>query len=274
MNTADFDGDGVVDSHDLYPTDPNESADSDGDGIADNSDQFPNDASNGVNGEWIHCAYEFGTCSIQGPFTMRYGANGQYVYTDVMDSFECTNSVFGDPAPFVFKSCAYLLSDTTDFDGDGVPDNEDLYPLDPNESADTDGDGIADNTDLFPYDATNGSSSGWVYCSAESVDCHVPQLSLVRYGANTRSAYAEVTSTISCSNSVFGDPIPNVHKQCEYQLVTDTDGDTIADHMDNCPVIANTDQADIDGDKQGDACDGINNAPTWGNFSWGQAIWQ
>lgn len=35
----------------------------------------------------------------------------------------------------------------------------------------------------------------------------------------------------------------------------DDDNDTIADYLDNCPATANTDQADLDGDNQGDACD-------------------
>lgn len=35
----------------------------------------------------------------------------------------------------------------------------------------------------------------------------------------------------------------------------DTDGDTIADSIDNCPDVANTDQLDADGDQKGDACD-------------------
>jgi hypothetical protein len=35
----------------------------------------------------------------------------------------------------------------------------------------------------------------------------------------------------------------------------DTDGDGFLDHMDNCPLIANPDQADADHDGQGDACD-------------------
>lgn len=39
----DSDGDGVVDSLDAFPNDPNETADSDGDGVGDNSDAFPND---------------------------------------------------------------------------------------------------------------------------------------------------------------------------------------------------------------------------------------
>ena len=43
--------------------------------------------------------------------------------------------------------------DDLDDDGDGVTDDKDFLPLDPNETQDTDGDGIGDNTDLFPNDA-------------------------------------------------------------------------------------------------------------------------
>lgn len=42
----------------------------------------------------------------------------------------------------------------TDTDGDGVPDPQDEFPLDPNESTDSDGDGIGDNQDAFPEDAS------------------------------------------------------------------------------------------------------------------------
>jgi hypothetical protein len=42
--------------------------------------------------------------------------------------------------------------DDADSDGDGVGDNGDLYPDDPNESADSDGDGVDDNADAFPDD--------------------------------------------------------------------------------------------------------------------------
>ncbi len=41
----DSDGDGVVDSEDAFPEDPNETLDTDGDGVGDNADAFPEDPS-------------------------------------------------------------------------------------------------------------------------------------------------------------------------------------------------------------------------------------
>ncbi|SHH97358.1 RICIN domain-containing protein [Ferrimonas marina] len=49
----DSDGDGVVDSLDPFPYDPDEWADSDGDGQGDNSDPFPLDAANDADGDGI-----------------------------------------------------------------------------------------------------------------------------------------------------------------------------------------------------------------------------
>ncbi len=46
-----------------------------------------------------------------------------------------------------------------DSDGDGVGDNSDVYPNDPNEWADSDGDGVGDNADTFPNDATEWADS-------------------------------------------------------------------------------------------------------------------
>ena len=40
--------------------------------------------------------------------------------------------------------------DAFDGDGDGVPDKDDAFPNDPDESKDTDGDGVGDNADLAP----------------------------------------------------------------------------------------------------------------------------
>jgi len=41
----------------------------------------------------------------------------------------------------------------------------------------------------------------------------------------------------------------------------DADGDGVPDAQDNCPAIANPDQADSDGDRPGDACDQCPDTP-------------
>jgi hypothetical protein len=46
-----------------------------------------------------------------------------------------------------------------DTDGDGVPDDEDAFPNDPDETEDTDGDGVGDNGDAFPNDPNESSDA-------------------------------------------------------------------------------------------------------------------
>ena len=46
-----------------------------------------------------------------------------------------------------------------------------------------------------------------------------------------------------------------VHASAVEAPVVDKDGDTVDDEYDNCPTISNEDQADMDGDGAGDACD-------------------
>ncbi|MDG1553759.1 MAG: thrombospondin type 3 repeat-containing protein, partial [Candidatus Thalassarchaeaceae archaeon] len=47
----------------------------------------------------------------------------------------------------------YDSNETIDFDNDGVGDNSDVFPNNPEEYLDSDGDGIGDNSDAFPYDS-------------------------------------------------------------------------------------------------------------------------
>lgn len=49
--------------------------------------------------------------------------------------------------------------------------------------------------------------------------------------------------------------------RAEYFPAADRDGDRIADARDNCPDVPNPDQADVDGNRLGDACDAGTLAP-------------
>jgi hypothetical protein len=51
LEDYDDDSDGVIDSQDMFPLNPDESFDSDGDGIGNNEDDFPNDKSESVDSD-------------------------------------------------------------------------------------------------------------------------------------------------------------------------------------------------------------------------------
>lgn len=117
-----------------------------------------------------------------------------------------------------------------DFDGDGVPDaNEVAYGSDPSK-VDTDTDGLADGVenknlnsvrDLGETDATNPDTD-----ADGLVD-----------GAEDTNRNGELDR---------GETDP---------LKADTDGDSVLDGDDNCPLDDNSRQGDWDFDSRGDACD-------------------
>ncbi|OED42758.1 hypothetical protein AB833_05330 [Chromatiales bacterium (ex Bugula neritina AB1)] len=71
---------------------------------------------------------------------------------------------------------------------------------------------------------------------------------------------SEIEAPGGCSTSLTqGDPLNLTRNEpdstCEKKPPIDTDGDTLANSNDNCPLIANTDQQDSDNNGIGDACD-------------------
>lgn len=52
-----------------------------------------------------------------------------------------------------------------------------------------------------------------------------------------------------------GDPVSGPERTCPYSSTDDADDDGIYDSVDNCPLIANWNQADNDEDGRGDVCD-------------------
>jgi len=117
-----------------------------------------------------------------------------------------------------------------DRDGDGVLDDLDNCPDDPNDAqADTDADGVGDVCDNCPADA------------------NPDQLDSDGDGVGDE-----------CQGDRDGDDIPDEDDNCvsvSNADQADTDGDGLGDVCDNCPGDANIDQADADGDNIGDICD-------------------
>ena len=110
-----------------------------------------------------------------------------------------------------------------DDDGDGILDVNDAFPLDRNEWTDSDGDGIGNNAD------TDDDNDGILDV---------------------------------CDVDINGDGIPDNGFDLDDDGIIDScdpdiDGDGINNVLDNCPLIANANQADRDRDGQGDVCDVI-----------------
>jgi hypothetical protein len=104
----DTDRDGVPDSIDAFPYDPNETVDTDGDDTGDNEDA--DDDGDGVD-------------DVDDVYPL-----------DPDEAFDTDGDGEGNTAD-------------EDDDNDGVADADDALPLDPNETGDCDGDGIGDNRD-------------------------------------------------------------------------------------------------------------------------------
>jgi Flp pilus assembly pilin Flp len=56
----------------------------------------------------------------------------------------------------------------------------------------------------------------WKNCANEGGFCSFSGTAPVRYGANGHYATGTYTNGVSCSNSVFGDPIFGTPKTCQY----------------------------------------------------------
>ena len=134
----------------------------------------------------------------------------------------------------------------SDGDGDGVIDDCDECPSDPNKTSagscgcgnpetDTDGDGTSDCVDDCPDDPAK-SAQGTCGCGTPDTD-------------------TDGDGTPDCVDECPDDPAKTEPGACGCGTPdTDTDGDGVPDCNDNCPEVANDDQADADGDGVGDAC--------------------
>ena len=61
-------------------------------------------------------------------------------------------------------------------------------------------------------------AGAWTFCSDEWEQCTFTGTKEVRYGANgTFTAPRVFSNGVSCTNSIFGDPLPGTVKRCEYR---------------------------------------------------------
>jgi glucose/arabinose dehydrogenase len=60
-------------------------------------------------------------------------------------------------------------------------------------------------------------STGWTQCANENGVCSFSGTREVRYGANGAYAYYTFTTSVNCTNAVFGDPLVGTGKQCSYR---------------------------------------------------------
>jgi hypothetical protein len=128
----DMDNDGIIDSIDAFPNDPNEIKDTDKDGVGDNGDIFPNDPEESKDSD-----------------KDGVGDNKDAFPNDPDESEDSDEDGVGDNED-VFPNNP---NESEDSDEDGVGDNADFSPYDPSETQDSDGDGVGDNADYYPYNS-------------------------------------------------------------------------------------------------------------------------
>jgi len=150
-----------------------------------------------------------------------------------------------------------LTCGASDSDEDGVPDDTDNCPDDPNPDQidqDLDGFGNVCDPDLDGDLVGNLMDNCPEIANADQSDLDTDGVGDVCDGDDDNDSVPDLvdncpidenTDQADNDNDLFGDV-------CD----EDDDNDTVADLIDNCPLTANADQADFDGNGQGDVCDG------------------
>ena len=163
-----------------------------------------------------------------------------------------------------------------DIDGDGVKNNADAFPTNPEEAYDTDLDGLGDNSDpdadgdgvlneddAFPLDSTetkdsDGDGDGDNAdndIDGDGLTNEIDNCSLIK-NPDQADLDGDTIGDV-CDNDIDGDSVNNDLDAFPYNPseILDSDGDNIGDNVDNCLVVSNQNQSDLDNDGLGDFCD-------------------
>lgn len=235
----DSDADGVFDLVDLFPLDASVSADLDGDGIGDEKDHDADGDGLKATEEALIGTSDFEADSDQDTLRDNRDNCPTIANTDQRNSDsdalgdDCDDDRDNDGLSNVEERSLGTDPLWWDSDGDRVSDGDDFAPLDRTASADQDHDLIADGHDN---------------CSAE---------------ANPSQLDTDMdTEGDACDDDDDNDGLPDLEEEgrgadgfLTLRTLPDSDSDQQSDSLDNCPLWANLDQLDADGDGWGDGCD-------------------
>ena len=282
----DDDGDGVLDLDDLFPLDSTASGDLDGDGIPDEQEFYGpyngdlakvgNSLAIGVPARAREALIRDGLFEDQSELIGTYllsNGNLRGVVTGIPDTDDAFWYVNIDRAwNLSYRRFDWIFArDGNDYDGDGIPndqdeqptnfrfsrdldedgvhDPQDPFPSDPNEWSDIDTDGIGDNSDPDrDGDGTPNNLDAFPEDSSESVDADNDGI-----GDNSDPYLNDYDNDSWPDNA---DDFPN-----DFTEWIDSDGDGYGDNTDHFPDDF-SEWLDLDGDRVGDNADQFPNDPS------------
>lgn len=141
---------------------------------------------------WVTCADEGQLCRVNGVALVRFGADSRFAHRVIVGRVGCDTEAFGDPAPGRRKQCQ-VSTRWRQADPDRGGAGADVVAAEP----------------------------GWRVCAAEGEMCRLPEAGMqmrVRYGRDGQYVQRYASGSIMCLNGLFGDPVPDVGKRCEYAV--------------------------------------------------------